>query len=132
MFIVKDIMTPLVCEIPANKLVCEVEGILVSEDISGAPLVNGNGVVVGLISKSDIVHFDFIGGDTYTTPASEISTMNIITIKPTDSVKWAAKLMIQKDVHRLLVVENDKMVGMVSDTDIVKLVANSGTVVSVA
>ena len=126
MFIVEDIMTPIVCEIPANKLVCEVEGILVSENISGAPLVNGKGIVVGLITKSDIVHFDFIGGDTYTTPASEISTMNIVTVKPTDSVKWAAQKMIQNDVHRLLVVDNDRMVGMVSVVDVVKLVANSG------
>ena len=126
MFIVKDIMTPIVCEIPANKLVCEVEGILVSENISGAPLVDGKGVVVGLITKSDIVHFDFIGGDTYTTPASEISTMNIVTVKPEDSVKWASQKMIQNDVHRLLVVDNDRMVGMVSVVDVVKLVANSG------
>lgn len=126
MFIVKDIMTPIVCEIPANKLVCEVEGILVSENISGAPLVDSKGVVVGLITKSDIVHFDFIGGDTYTTPASEISTMNIVTVKPADSVKWASQKMIQNDVHRLLVVDNDRMVGMVSVVDVVKLVANSG------
>lgn len=126
MFIVKDIMTPFVCEILATKLVCEVEGILVSENISGAPLVNGKGIVVGLITKSDIVHFDFIGGDTYTTPASEISTTNIVTVKPSDSVKWAAQKMMQNDVHRLLVVENERMVGMVSVIDIVRLVANSG------
>jgi len=125
-FIVKDIMTPIVCEIPDNKLVCEVEGILVSENISGAPLVNGKGIVVGLISKSDIVHFDFIGGDTYTTPATEISTLNIVIVAPTDSVKSAAQKLIQNDVHRLLVVEGDRMIGMVSVVDIVKLVANSG------
>ena len=132
MFIVKDIMTPVVCEIPDDKLVCEVEGILISENISGAPLVNALGVVVGLISKSDIVHFDSIGGDTYTTPATEISTMNIVTVKSTNDVKWAAKIMIQKDVHRLLVVDENKMVGMVSEADFVKLIAHSGTVISPA
>ena len=126
MFLVNDIMTAGVYGIPDSKLVCEVEGIFVSENISGAPLVSASGVVVGFISKTDIVHFSSIDGDAYITPASEIATTDIVFVKSTDSVKLASQKMIDKDIHRLLVVDEGKMVGMISVTDIVKLVANSG------
>ena len=126
MFIVKDIMSSGVYEIPDNKLVCEIGAIFISENISGAPLVNESGVVVGLISKTDIIHFDSIGGDAYITPATEIATPTIVYVKSSDSVVLAAQTMIKKEVHRLLVVDDGKMVGMLSETDIVKLVANSG------
>ena len=126
MYTVKDVMSPIVHSIPHDKLVCEVEGLLVEKNISGAPLVDDAGKVVGLISKSDIVHFDFIGGDTYTTPAVEICRVNIVTIDSTDSIQLAARTLFHNEEHRLLVVHDGIMVGMLSDIDIVKLVAEKG------
>jgi len=126
MYTVKDIMKTVVCTIPDDKTVSEVEGILVEESISGAPIVSEEGNVVGLISQSDIVHFDFIGGDTYNTPAIEIATYNVITVRTVDTVQHAAMEMKMNDIHRLLVVEDGRVAGIVTSTDIVKLVGEKG------
>ena len=126
MYTVGDIMSQVVCTIPDDKLVCEVEGVLVTEKISGAPIINLSGMVTGFISKSDIVHFDFIGGDSYTTPAQEICRINVVTIDSTDSVELAARTMFHNKAHRLMVVHDGKLVGMLSEMDIVKLVSEKG------
>jgi len=61
MHTVREIMSPVDCTIPRDTRVSEVEGIMVAKRISGTPLVDKAGKVVGIISKSDIVQFDFTG-----------------------------------------------------------------------
>jgi len=120
---VKDIMNPVVCTIPRGMLVCEVEGILVAKRISGAPLVDSAGQVVGIISKSDIVRFDFTGGNPAEAAAWEIASPSVITVPPSCSLKAAAQLMLDKHIHRLLVAHEGEMVGLISALDFVQLVA---------
>jgi len=59
---VREIMTPNFRTVERNLSVSEVAGIFEAEKIGGAPLVDGDGNIVGLVSKSDIVHFEFVGG----------------------------------------------------------------------
>lgn len=120
---VRDIMSPVVCTIPRDALVCEVEGILVAKRISGAPLVDKAGKIVGIISKSDIVQFDCTGGNPAEAAAWEIASPNIITVPASCTLNAAAQLMLDKHVHRLLVAHEGRMVGIVSTLDFVKLVA---------
>jgi len=58
-----DIMTTEVITIHKDKPVCEVEGLFVAHKISGAPIVDDNGDLTGVISMSDVIRFNFIGGD---------------------------------------------------------------------
>lgn len=116
-------MSPVVCTIPRATLVCEVEGIMVAKRISGAPLVDQAGNVVGIISKSDIVQFDFTGGNPAEAAAWEIASPNVITVPPGCSLKAAAQLMLDKHIHRLLVAHDGEMVGLISALDFVRLVA---------
>jgi len=117
-------MTPVVSTIPHDTLVCEVEGLLVANNISGAPLVDSENNLVGIITKSDIVQFDFTGGDPYAAAAWEISTPNIVSVSPESTLQNAAKIMVEKNVHRLIVVEDGVMQGVISSLDYVKLIAS--------
>ena len=120
---VSDIMTPVVCTIPRETLVCEVEGILVANQISGAPVVDKSGKVVGIISKSDIVRFDFTGGNPTEAAAWEIASPGAITVTPCCTLKVAAQTMIDNHIHRLLVSRDGELLGLVSALDFVRLVA---------
>lgn len=121
---VRDIMTPAVVTIHRDKLISEVEGLFVDQKISGAPLVDDDGKLTGFISKSDVNRFDFTGGDPYSTKAWEIAHPKVITVEVSASIEEAARRMLDEEVHRLVVTDAKKMVGMLSALDFVKLVAD--------
>lgn len=120
---VRDIMTPTVVTMHRDKSVSEVEGLFVDQKISGAPLVDDDGNLTGFISKSDVNRFDFTGGDPYYTKAREIAHPKVITVEVSASIEETARRMLDEEVHRLVVTDAEKMVGVVSALDFVKLVA---------
>jgi predicted transcriptional regulator len=118
---VRDIMTPEVVTIHCDKLVCEVEGIFVSRNISAAPLVDEYGDITGFISKSDINRFHFTDGDPNYTKAWEIASPNVTTIEASTSIEKAANFMVEKHLHRLLVVDSEGVAGLLSSFDFIRL-----------
>lgn len=49
---------------------------------------------------------------------SEVMSSSLLTIKPTDTLVKALEMMVENKIRRLPVVENDKLVGLISLTDI--------------
>lgn len=121
---IRDTMTPTVVTMHRDKSVSEVEGLFVDHKISGAPLVDDEGELTGFISKSDVNRFEFTGGDPYSTKAWEIAHPKVITIETSASIEEAARRMLDEEVHRLIVTDAKKMVGVLSALDLVKLVAD--------
>ena len=120
---VSDVMTAVVRTMHRDTIVGEVEGIFVNDKISGAPLIDDSDSLVGFVSKSDITRFDATGDDPNYARVYEIANPNVITIGSADSIVVAAQKMLDEQVHHLVVVEEDDMVGMLSAFDFVKLVA---------
>jgi CBS domain-containing protein len=118
---IREIMTPNVRTIPANTLVSEVAGIFELEKIGGAPLVDEDGNIVGLVSKSDIVHFEFVGGDPYEARVWEIASPHLLTIDVSSPLVDAARKMLEEHVHRLMVVDGEEPVGMLTSLNFVSL-----------
>ena len=94
--------------------------------ITGMPVVE-KGLLVGIISATDILKVAQAGGiqdvlveDVMTTEAEVASVLK------TDSAISAAKIMVDKGVNRLPVVENRKVIGIVTRDDIIKAVAICG------
>ncbi len=85
--LVKDLMSHPVLKIDAQRLICEVSGIFDRQKISGAPVIDEEGIIIGIISKSDIVHFEVIGGDPFVTRAYEIAHAPVISIDLKASLK---------------------------------------------
>ncbi len=117
-------MSNSVITIHRDKLVCEVEGIFVAHEIGGAPLVDDDGRMVGIVSKSDVNRFDFTGGDPNEARAWEIASPRVITIAASASVTEAARKLIDEHVHEVIVIEGEKIVGVISAIDIVKLLVD--------
>jgi CBS domain-containing protein len=112
--------------------------LLSEKHVSGAPVVDG-GKVVGVFSASDLLAFLADLSDTTpsltftrrkgrTTPledvtVDEVMTRKIQALRPDSSVDEAAAFMGEKQIHRVLVMEGDELLGIVSMSDVAKAVA---------
>jgi CBS domain-containing protein len=106
---------------------------LADAHISGLPVIGRNGSLVGVISTTDILGSEQEVDDQAarrslfeTARVRDLMTPQPVTIAPGASIKEAAQLLLSADVHRLFVVEDGRLVGVLSTTDIVQAVANKG------
>jgi CBS domain-containing protein len=98
--------------------------------ISGMPVVDGVGRVIGVLSTTDVLTAEAEVGDPAArqelfenTAVRDLMTPRPFTIDPGADIREAARQMLYGDVHRLFVAEGDKVVGIISTTDIVRAVA---------
>jgi hypothetical protein len=57
----------------------------------------------------------------------EVMSRRVVVVDPETSVQAAARLMVQRQIHRLLVLEQGKLAGLLSSMDIVRAVADART-----
>lgn len=134
---VKDLMTREVLTLAPNTTVREAAEILSTEHVSGAPVVR-LGVVVGMVSSVDLLEFiaglpadpEAVSGgmehgilDDHT--VEEAMTRGPIkTIALDAPASTAAEIMMEEGIHRLPVLDNGNLVGIISTTDLVKAIAD--------
>jgi len=87
----------------------------------GSVIVTNNGRAVGIITERNILERIVEPRlDPGTIWAKDIMSSPLVTVDPNDTVDEAAKIMAQKRIKKLPVVEGDKVVGVVSTSDIVR------------
>ena len=148
----KDIMTKKVICVNPEMTINELDKVFIKQKINGAPVVDENGSLVGVVSKSDIVNYDFKKGihagsisDYYRstgiesqqmtedfievdtsimadTEVKDIMITNVITGNPDDCICDLANTMCDKKIHRLIIVGKNKVVGIVGTLDLLKIV----------
>jgi predicted transcriptional regulator len=103
---------------------------LADAHISGMPVVDGTGKVIGVLSTTDVLAAEAEAEDPTArqtlfenTAVREIMTPRPFTIAADEDLREAARQMLYADVHRLFVAEGDRVVGVISTTDIVRAVA---------
>ena len=80
--------------------------------------------VYGIITRKDIVNKVIAyNKDLKNTKVSEVMSEPILTISPDLSIETVARLMAKTDIRRFPVMEGNKLVGMVSNSDILKAIA---------
>lgn len=89
--------------------------------ITGLPVVE-RGCLVGIISLTDVLRA-VRTGSVQDVLVQDVMTKEVVTVLPTDSAIAVAKIMIEKGINRLPVVENDKVVGIVTRGDMIKAIA---------
>jgi CBS domain-containing protein len=110
--------------------VADVIASLADAHVSGVPVVDRHGQMLGVISSGDVMTQEAEAEDTEarttlleSTMAQDIMTPHPLTIDPDTDVREAAREMLYAEVHRLFVVEHGKLVGVISTSDIVRAVA---------
>jgi CBS domain-containing protein len=144
---VRDVMTTPVFSVTTSTPLKEVAHLLVDHRISGVPVVDDAGVVVGVVSEADFLlkeggtevarrrWFGRILGESReaTTRQSKIGaitageamTSPAATIEAGRPTTAAATLMVDRSVNRLPVVEDGKLIGIVSRADLVRAFVRS-------
>ncbi len=136
---VKDLMQKDVITVREGMTVAQTWEVLESSGISGAPVVNERGEVTGVISRTDLVRGwqadDEQRRNAYyraEAPPERFASRDIREVmmslaffmRPDDELAKAAKLMRAENIHRVIVVDGGKLVGVLSASDIVAAVAD--------
>jgi CBS domain-containing protein len=114
--IAKDIMTKDVIAVSPAASVKELAKTLVQQQISGAPVMNKKGQIVGIVSEADIVA-------NKGKQVKDIMSKKVSSIAEDTPVEEIAALMTAHKISRLPVMRGQKLVGLVSRADIVGAIA---------
>lgn len=141
---VSEVMTRDVVTVEEDTPLKDVAGLLLEHDISGVPVVY-EGRVVGVVSETDILYkergpegephgaiswlLDAPDGSCRrklaARTAGEAMSSPPVTIRPSRPLAQAAAMMLEHSVNRLPVVQGDRLVGLVTRTDMVRAFARS-------
>ncbi len=121
---VQDVMTVDVATVNPESSLKDVARELSGRRISGMPVVDGDGRVVGVISEADVLAKEESEPEAGRA-AREVMTSPAITIEPHWPVAIAADRMIEAGVNRLPVVQQGRLVGIVTRADLVRAFARS-------
>lgn len=125
---VRSLMAPDPVTVRADSSLAQVAATLAEYDLSGMPVVDQDGAVVGVISQTDIVRLRAgpmpVSG-WHGLLVRDLMTHPAITVAASASLQDAAGLMTQHHVHRLVVVAEhaDTPIGVISESDVVREVA---------
>lgn len=144
----KDIMNCDVVTVKEEDTVENVIKLLLENNISGVPVVDEEGTVIGIVTEGDIIfrskklhiptYFTIL--DSYIFLEStknlendirkmaayrvkEVMTKKVITVEQDETIEEIATLMTTKKINRIPIVDKGKIVGIVSRRDIIKAYA---------
>ena len=123
---VKEIMTKEVITIESNKTVFEAAELMAEKSL-GCLIVVIKAFPVGIITERDIVRRIVAKRSSLDAKVSEVMTKNLITVEPETSLKEAARIMSTNKIHRLPVLSQNKLVGIVAASDFVRNVGKKTT-----
>jgi CBS domain-containing protein len=130
--VVADLMTldPVVVDADASLEVAE--ALMHDRVVSGLPVVDTRGELVGVISRTDVVEDGGIPMSTLLRRrpsglrVGELMTSPAVTVSPLTPLREAARLMRDRRIHRLVAVDDGgRAVGVLSASDFVELYADS-------
>lgn len=141
----RDIMTTDVITINEDASLKELADLLVKKKISGVPVVNAEGKVVGMVSEADLIvqdarlhfpryiqfldsviyleslsHFEEELKKTVATKVKDIMTTHVDKVSSDDTMETVATLMVDKKRNRIPIFDGDKLVGIITRADIVE------------
>jgi CBS domain-containing protein len=126
--LVQDVMQKGILSVSPELGLADFEQMLTSEDISGAPVMGSDDRLVGIASKTDIVRAlseqagaraDELAPEL---TVEDIMTSDVVTAGPSEPVQDVARRMIDGRLHRVLVVEDGEVVGIVTTFDLLEAV----------
>ena len=144
--LVKDIMTKNVLTVRTTASIREVAHMLLDHHIAGVPVVNRKGGLAGIVSEGDLLRKEvgpeqpdalcilgdviyYSGLEEYhesfrkfaARTAEDIMTDKVITVGPDDDVADVARIMLEKKIKRVPVLDHGNLVGIVARADIVRM-----------
>ena len=117
---ISSLMQREVCSVGPDDTVQAVEAQMVAKGLSWVPVVDENGVMLGVISSVDLLRLQVEGKEAAKICAWQICTYKPITVRPDTPVSEVARLMVETNVHHVVVTEGADIKGVVSSFDFVR------------
>ncbi|MDM8516525.1 CBS domain-containing protein [Desulfobacterales bacterium HSG16] len=150
MLTAKDVMTKDVISVSEETEISESARLMLENRINGLPVLDGNGVIVGIICQSDLIaqqkqltipsFFSFLDGyfpltsmmqlekevkKVAATTVGQAMSPNPVIVGPDTPIMDVATLMVDKNFHTIPVMDNGKLVGILGKEDILKTLVKS-------
>jgi len=117
---VKDIMTARVISIESRKTIGDALELMVENGIRRLPVL-AQGTLVGMIVQHDIEKALRSPGFVCETPVDWVMNKDVVTVTPQTDLTEAIRLLLEHKISGMPVMENGIMVGIISETDILRL-----------
>ena len=126
--LVKDYMSKEVITFHKSDSIFEVKRILLEKKISGAPVINKSGKLIGIISETDLMK-QIVDSRYYNMPMSKTTvskymTESVDSILPNETIFDAAEKFLKLKRKRFPVMESNKILGIISRVDIIAAAFN--------
>lgn len=138
--LIRDNMTSPVISIPPETGLAEARKLMVERKIRRLPVVE-NGKLVGIVSYTDILEAKPPADAALSLwnltqlianmAVKDIMVTEVFSIAPNATIAEAAKMMLKHHFSGIPVVRNDKLIGMITESDIFRLLASEGKYLSV-
>lgn len=116
---VRDIMTTNIIATKKDIHLTEVMALLLRNHISGLPVEDDEGNLIGIISEIDLVNSVFSGNADGTT-AEEVMSKAVLSFSPDMELAELVQVFSSKRLRRVPIVDKGKVVGIVSRRDILR------------
>ena len=138
----RDLMTPDVVTVPPETPVMAMARLLADRGISAVPVVDAEGKVLGIVTEADLIRrlageedkpsswFGALFSDpasqaeryarTHGVTAKDLMTEKVVSVTPDTTAAHVAQMMEKQNIRRVIVVENDKLKGIVSRADLLR------------
>lgn len=146
----RDLMTTDVLTVRDTLALPDLAAFLTDHQITGAPVENADGMVVGVVSVVDIARAEaskgqatawfYVGSEPMPGPwndpddpirvvdmredletVQDLMNTTLHTVSPVDTVSEIAQTLLKHKIHRVLVVENGRLVGLITTSDLLQL-----------
>lgn len=114
-----DVMHRGVLTVRESLTVRELSEFLLQNGISGAPVVDAGGRLMGVVSQTDIVRFE--REEPGVSFVRDVMTPAVLAADIATPVRELARRMTQEHVHRLVITERGKLAGIVSSLDLLRV-----------
>lgn len=128
---VRDVMTRDVTTLDRNESLLVADDVMRLGRIRHLPIVDEEGALAGIVSQRDLFHSGLLRALGYGTHAKqqalqllvlkEAMKVEVVTVTPDAPLAEAAKIMLARKIGCLVVVEDKKIVGILTESDFVKL-----------
>ena len=115
---VRDLMVSSVVTIEPGTSIVDAARRMIQEEKGPLPVVEGESPVAMVTDRDIIARVVAEGRDPNSVRVEDIATHELVTIGPDQDVEEARQLMDQHELDRILVLEGDRLVGIISEADI--------------
>ena len=119
---VKDIMTENVISVKKDTPIFRAIEILADNDITGIPVVEGDMIVIGILSEKDVLSVLYAPQENEGKVVDDFMTQPAICFERDESVMAVCDCLRESFFRRILVTEHGKLVGLVSRKDLIKCI----------